>query len=321
MLTVLFATKNRAQLLSRVLESFCSLEVPDSAWKLIVVDNGSTDSTTKVLDEFCGRLPLLALIEPNQGKNAALNAGLRFVEGDLTVLTDDDVFPQSDWLVQLRKAADANPEFTIFGGAVVPRWEAPPPRWVEWIDLSPVFTITDPNRKEGETLPLLVYGPNMAVRSAVFRAGLRFNPSVGPCGSNYAMGSESELLARLGNLGHKAFFVPQAVVEHFVRKSQLGTSWVMKRAFRYGRGFFRLLRMGLLDEHRRLMDIPRTLIYETMRAFLALCKAILSMRLEAIFRATYELNFLRGQITEARGIIREQRLHLQQPIANHISEK
>lgn len=115
-LTVLLATKNRAQLLSRVLESFCSLETPDSGWKLVVVDNGSTDESTKVLESFRGRLPLQALIEANPGKNSALNAGLRFIEGDLTVLTDDDVFPRSDWLVQLRKAANAHPEFTMFGG-------------------------------------------------------------------------------------------------------------------------------------------------------------------------------------------------------------
>ncbi len=323
MLTVLLATKNRAQLLSRVLESFCSLETPDSGWKLVVVDNGSTDESTKVLESFRGRLPLQALIEANPGKNSALNAGLRFIEGDLTVLTDDDVFPRSDWLVQLRKAANAHPEFTMFGGAIIPSWEAPPPRWVGWIDLGPVFTITDPNRKEGNLNPLHVYGPNMAVRSVIFETGMRFNPSVGPRGSNYAMGGESELMARLGGSGHKAFFVPQAVVEHFVRKNQLLTSWVMKRAFRYGRGFFRIFRMDLLDETRsaRLMKIPRVLIRETIKACVALCKAILSLRWEAIFRASYDLNFLRGQIAEARRIVKEQGLHLDEPIANHVSEK
>lgn len=321
MLSVLLATKNRARLLQRVLESFCSLEVPDSAWKLIVVDNGSTDDTTEVLESFRGRLPLQALVEPNQGKNAALNAGLRFIEGDLTVLTDDDVFPRPDWLVQLRRAADAHPEFGILGGAVVARWEATPPRWVEWVDLSPVFTITDPSRMEGETLPLLVYGPNMAVRSTVFEAGMRFNPSVGPCGSNYAMGSESEFLSRLGKLGHRAFFVPQAVVEHFVRKDQLATGWVMRRAFRYGRGFFRLLRMDLLEENRTILDVPKTLIREGIKGCLKWCKALLSLRLEKIFRARYQLNFIRGQIVEARRIVRERRLQIHQPVATHIGEK
>jgi L-malate glycosyltransferase len=307
MLTVLFATKNRAQLLSRVLESFCCLEAPESGWKLIVVDNGSTDGTAEVLERFCGRLPLQTLIEPNQGKNAALNAGLRLIEGDLIVFTDDDVFPHADWLLQLRKAADANPEFTMFAGAVTPRWEAPPPRWVQWVDWGPVFTITDPNRKEGDTHPLQVYGPNMAVRSAIFASGMRFNPSVGPCGENYAMGSESELTGKLANLGYKAFFVPQAVVEHFVRKNQLETGWVMKRAFRYGRGLFRLRRMEVLDEQRfaRLLGIPRMLIRETVEASLDLCKAMFSLRREAIFRARYNLNFTRGQIAEARRILSE----------------
>jgi L-malate glycosyltransferase len=323
MLTVLLATKNRAELLGRVLESFCFLEVPDSGWKLIVVDNGSRDRTPEVLEGFRERLPLQSLVEVNQGKNAALNAGLRLVEGDLTVLTDDDVFPHRDWLVQLRKAADAQPQCSIFGGAIVPRWEAAPPLWVGWVDLGPVFTLTDPNREQGETLPLLIYGPNMAVRSEVFRAGVRFNPSVGPRGSNYAMGSESELLSRLGRAGHRAYFVPQAVVEHFVRKNQFALSWVLKRAFRYGRGFFRLFRMGLLDEpiSSRTLGIPKTLIYETMKGCKALCKGILLLRRESIFRASYHLNFLRGQIVEARRILRQQRLHLNQTVANNVGDE
>jgi hypothetical protein len=288
------------------LESFCSLEVPDSGWKLIVVDNGSTDGTSEVLEQFRERLPLEALVEPNQGKNAALNAGLCSIEGDLAVFTDDDVFPCTDWLVQLRKAADAHPECTIFGGAIIPRWETAPPRWVGWVDLGPVFTITDPSREEGETDPLLVYGPNMAIRSSIFESGIRFNPYVGPCGTNYAMGSESELTGKLGISGHKAFFVPQAVVEHFVRKNQLATGWVMKRAFRYGRGFFRLFRTSLLDERcsARLMGVPRTLLRETKEACMELGKAMVHLKWEGVFRASYDINFLRGQIVEAKRILR-----------------
>ena len=149
--------------------------------------------------------------ETTPGKNVALNAGLALVEGDLTVLTDDDVFPHADWLVQLRKAADTHPQFSFFGGAVVPRWEIPPPQWVRWLNLSPIFTITPAWMNEGELIPYevtLVMGPNMLVRTSVFRAGARLDASIGPCGYNsYPMGSETELILRLSSQGHKAWHV------------------------------------------------------------------------------------------------------------------
>src|SRR6202035_837014 len=109
------------------------------------------------------------------------------VEGDLTVLTDDDVFPHADWLIQLRNAADAQPTFSIFGGAIVPRWEVPPPSWIEWMDLGPVFTVTPAWLKDGALPPhhiTVVQGPNMAIRTQVFRSGILFDPSIGPRGSD-----------------------------------------------------------------------------------------------------------------------------------------
>ena len=42
-LTVLLATRNRQHLLARVLEGYRRASVPPVRWKLLIVDNGSTD--------------------------------------------------------------------------------------------------------------------------------------------------------------------------------------------------------------------------------------------------------------------------------------
>src|SRR5579863_1939593 len=110
-LTVALSTKNRSSILRGALESFCRLQAPAAGWKLIVVDNGSTDETSQVIASFENRLPLEGIREPRPGKSAALNVAIGHTEGDLTILTDDDVFPRQDWLVQMRKAADEHPEF------------------------------------------------------------------------------------------------------------------------------------------------------------------------------------------------------------------
>src|SRR5208337_1912563 len=233
MLTVLMATRNRARILGDVLESYCHLEPPSSGWKLVIVDNGSTDHTPQVIASFANRLPLCSVCEPKLGKNNALNSGLGLVEGDLTVLTDDDAFPHTDWLVELRNAADTHLAHSVFGGVVVPRWELPPPNWTQWVDPGPVYTLTDPSWKEGPIAPHLVFGPNMAVRTSVFQLGVRLDPSIGPRGSSYPMGSETELTLRLSRQGQQAWHVRGAVVEHLIREAQMKKAWVFQRAIRY----------------------------------------------------------------------------------------
>ena len=133
LLTVLMATRNRSRILREVLETYCQLQQPSSGWKLVVIDNGSTDDTAQVLASFANRLPLCSVAEPRLGKNFALNSGLDLVEGDLVVFTDDDAFPRPDWLVQFRETADNKPTYSIFGGTIVPRWEVSPPDWTAWV--------------------------------------------------------------------------------------------------------------------------------------------------------------------------------------------
>lgn len=305
MLTVLLATRNRARILRDVLETYCGLQPPGAGWKLVVVDNGSTDDTSEVIASFAGRLPLQSVVEPSVGKNCALNTGLPFVEGDLIVFSDDDVFPRSDWLVQLRKAADDHPAYTIFGGTILPRWEIPPPKWTQWIDQGPVYTITDPLQEEGPVSPDKVFGPNMAVRMSVFQSGTRLNPTIGPRGSDYPMGSETELVLRLGQQGYRAWHVQDAIVEHFIRKEQEEKPWVLQRATRWGRGLQRLSHDGLFDDVKLWRGIPRHLLRDVPLEALFMASAWLLLREKALFLSRWRFNILRGKALEARVLAKD----------------
>jgi len=304
MLSVLLATRNRASILQQILDAFCRLQKPASGWKLVVIDNGSTDQTSAVLSSFTSRLPLRALSEPTGGKNSALNTGLAFVEGDLAVFTDDDAFPHPDWLLELRKAAEAQPTYSMFGGAIVPRWASPPPLWVQWVEPGPVYTLTDPLMKEGPIPPFLVYGPNMAIRTALFQSGARFDPSVGPRSSSYPMGSETELTLRLSREGHKAWYVPKAVVEHLIRDEQLCQSWVLKRAIRYGRGRFRQDYMQKYRRYPTWFGVPRRFLREIFEEQRAIIKAWLKSSERELFCARWKHNFIWGHVIEAHHLYR-----------------
>jgi L-malate glycosyltransferase len=301
MLSVLMATYNRASKLAVVLNAYLRLEAPPGGWKLFIVDNGSTDETKQVVASFGDRLPVSYLFEAKRGKNAALNSALPMVEGDLVVFTDDDAPPRPDWLVQLRIAADNHPEFSLFGGVVLPKWEVPPEDWIlTWFSQTATFTLTRPHLKEGPTTYVDVFGPNMAVRAHFFNAGCRFDTTIGPQGKEYPMGSETELLIRLTLAGHKAWHCEKAVVEHLIGKSQMTEEWITGRALRFGRGQSRLEALVSKQRFRMWLGVPRYLVRVIGTQALRVAWAKLTRNARARFEARWELNLAIGMVMEAR---------------------
>jgi glycosyltransferase involved in cell wall biosynthesis len=303
MLSVVMATFNGSRTLPTVLDAHRALEPPPRGWKLVIIDNGSTDNSKEVITAFAQKLPLTYVFEPKRGKNAALNTGLAHAEGDLIVFTDDDAVPHTDWLVEMRAVADAQPSFSIFGGVVLPRWELPPERWIlDWVPLDVVYALTNPDWPEGPITPRCIYEPNSAYRAEIFGAGYRFDPSIGPAGSNYPMGSGSEFHVRLLNAGFTAWHCRRAVVEHIVRKSQMQKDWVLGRAFRYGRGQYRQEMRKELKSPRLVWGIPRFILREVATQAFRVGRAKLGGDEKTLFTERWKLNFVAGEAYEARSI-------------------
>jgi len=305
MLTVLFATRNGARTLPGVLDSYWKMTAPSGGWKLIVVDNGSTDSTPEIVKSFEEKLPLIYLQEPAVGKNRALNKGLDYAEGDLVVLTDDDAYPRENWLEELRVAADTQPTVSIFSGVVLPLWEMPPEDWI--LRLAPKgvsFSLTDPTQREGPTTPDRIFGPNMAIRADVFAKGYRFDATIGPQGINYPMGSESRLVRQLMKDGCAAWHCPGAVVEHFIRAGQLKEEWILQRAVRFGRGQYRLNKAAA-NSAAKWFGVPRYVYRRMIEQAFRVMAAWLTFKKESIFVARWEFNRLLGEYVEARNMTKE----------------
>jgi glycosyltransferase involved in cell wall biosynthesis len=88
LLSVVIPTLNRAHLVCDAIES--ALSQRPGAVEVIVVDDGSTDDTAKLLEQRYGsRICLLSLPE-RRGAGAARNAGVRLATGELLAFLDDD---------------------------------------------------------------------------------------------------------------------------------------------------------------------------------------------------------------------------------------
>lgn len=237
MLTVMFSTRNGSAVLPRVLEAMARALPPAGGWKVIAVDNASTDDSAEILRAFQERLPLTVLGEPVPGKNRGLNRALEFAEGDFFVFCDDDVVVAEDWLVKWREAADSHAEYELFGGRVEPLWAGDPPQWVLDEVVHSVVFGTNMHMHEGPCDAIAMFGTNMAIRASVFESGIRFNANIGPDNSRaYPMGSETELALRLAARGYKAWFSEGACVGHIIRPQQMERGSILIRGYRWGRG-------------------------------------------------------------------------------------
>jgi glycosyltransferase involved in cell wall biosynthesis len=301
--SLLIATRERSSILQATL---CHLErqnLDGARWELIVVDNGSRDSTACVLEEARSRLPLVALREEKPGKNRALNRALAVAKGELLVFSDDDVIPRPDWLGELLRASRRWPDHAIFGGRVDPDYPEGTPDWLkEHAFAGWAFTRFVPKQTEG-VLPasLIPVGPNLAIRASRL-LGDRFCENIGPRGSNYAMGGESELIYRLMARGELCVYVPTAVVKHVVGRDQLQLQWLFRRSFRAGRGIARLTPDRASP---RIFGVPRYL-WRMLGASGFGYVASLAAGFRQRFEAGIAFHSVRGQIHEYRILNREE---------------
>lgn len=85
---------------------------PYGKLEIIVVDDGSSDSTAKILQSI-GSIKIIS--QANRGPAAARNAGAREAAGEILVFTDADTIPHADWLKELT-APFSNPVIQACAG-------------------------------------------------------------------------------------------------------------------------------------------------------------------------------------------------------------
>jgi hypothetical protein len=124
--SVVVPTYNTAEVLRECLAGLLAQTYED--WEAVVVDDGSTDATPAVVEEFAARdSRLRPLRQPNAGVAAARNAGIVAARGEWIALLDGDdhYFPWA--LATLAGLTDAWPEAGIVCGGTTVEASAEPP--------------------------------------------------------------------------------------------------------------------------------------------------------------------------------------------------
>lgn len=258
--SIIIATANRANDLRDTLASLARIDRPGSV-ELLIVDNCSTDDTRAVVEAAARHFPyrLRYLYEAEEGKYAALNAGIRATSGRIIAATDDDARFESDWLVTAVDGLAAH-DCAFVGGRVLPLWGGEKPIWLgERNGLhTKVIALLDHGaevREFGRSIswPL---GVNVAYRRDAFvQVGL-FDTRLGRKAGTLRNQAQREWHLRARAAGVRGFYIPEMVVHHLVSADRLCKRYFRRWLYWHGISRAMLYRQGGFDMEEPEMERP-----------------------------------------------------------------
>jgi len=104
-ISVVIATRNRAELLYRCLTALLGQTLPLERFEVIVIDDGPSEATRQAVQQIAergrGRMTLrYRKSKGTRGPAGARNVGWRASTAELIAFTDDDTVPDADWLAE-----------------------------------------------------------------------------------------------------------------------------------------------------------------------------------------------------------------------------
>lgn len=203
--SIIIPAYNAGHTLGDCLEALCAQSTKSAlSIEIIVVDNGSTDHTAAVANQY----PVGLVSETRKGTSWARNAGIEASSGRLICFTDADCVPTADWVEKI--TAPLLNDQSIIGakGVYLTKQQEPVARFVQL---------------EYEDKYDLLYGQESIDFIDTYSAIYRREPLVkhGSFDTEMVYLEDQELSFRLNGQGCRMIFNPNAVVYHLHADSLL----------------------------------------------------------------------------------------------------
>ncbi len=232
--SVIIPVYNNASGVGLTLGALAVQSYPRDVYEIIVADNGSTDKTPQVVEEFQKLYPgLIHLVVEDQIQSsyAARNRGIKVAQGEILAFTDADCSPSPEWLDEGVKAImKENAAFAA--GQIKMTFQRREPNIWEYLDAA---------RKLNQRAYVENAGfgatANLFVRRRLFVKYGRFRDDL-QSGGDYEFGR------RLTKSGEKLTYAEMAIVYHPARKTLKA---ILKKSKRVVQGQKQLEKMGLLQ--------------------------------------------------------------------------
>jgi glycosyltransferase involved in cell wall biosynthesis len=211
LLSVVIPTYNRAGTLQKALSAYVEQFSSQGFGEILVVDDGSTDSTRAVVDRLskASRVPIRYIRQQNKGPAAARNLGIREAANELILFTDDDIIPERDLVAthigwHSRYTSD---EIAVLGYVT---WspEVRPTPFMHWYGLEALFSFRDIAGKSKVDYRHF-YTCNISLKKEFLLRNGMFDEDF-----KSAAWEDIELGFRLERAGMQILYKPQAVAYH-----------------------------------------------------------------------------------------------------------
>ncbi|MGD1044678.1 MAG: glycosyltransferase [Bacteroidota bacterium] len=126
--SVIIAARNEEDNLYDCLESVANQIYPNSLYEIIIINDGSTDGTETICNDFIKRYPNIKSIQVKddtiiRGKANALAQGIEASGGEIILITDADCTVPKTWVEQTANRYD--PEVGLIGGFTLQKATTP----------------------------------------------------------------------------------------------------------------------------------------------------------------------------------------------------
>ena len=210
-LSVVIPTHNRCATLQKAISAYLDQTALENISEIIVVDDGSTDSTGNVVARLseASRRPIRYLRQENQGPATARNLGIREVRSEIILFTDDDIIPTPNLVAEHLDWHRRFPEpSTAVLGNVTWAQEVKPTPFMKWYGSDALFLYAHfIGRTELDYTDF--YTCNLSLKTAFLRCHGVFDEEF-----RVAAYEDIELGYRLKKAGMRLLFSPEALAYH-----------------------------------------------------------------------------------------------------------
>jgi glycosyltransferase involved in cell wall biosynthesis len=311
--TVLICTYNRARYLGEALDSLAALPAAGRfRFEVLVVDYNSSDGTPRVVRERQTRypVPLRYVFERQQGRSAALNAGIAASLSPVLVVGDDDQRYGDHWVDRACAPLIDRDGIDYAGGPVRPIWSAPSPAWLdlrqsELCGPLGVFDYgKDPFIYEDRRRP--APGGNIAIKRALIERIGGFRVELGRTAGSLLGQEQVEFLMRAGAAGARGLYVPDLEVFHHVPPERMTRAYFRRWWYWRGVSRARLDRIHPVTDTGvdlagvpRVLNVPRFMYRGVLRDAAGWIRSLFGRapaeRLAAELRLLYFVGYFREQ--------------------------
>ncbi len=233
-LSVIIACFNASDTIAIQLESLTNQHWSEP-WEIIISDNGSTDNTLTIIEQYKERLPNLCIVDSSDRKGAAYarNVGVLAATADALAFCDADDKIAPGWVAAMGEALSKH---DFVAGRLEPKEINE-----SWV-LKSRFCPQQTGLQEYQNPPYLPHSAscNLGIKRSL-------HESVGGFDEFFKVLQDTDYCWRVQLVGSKLLFVPNAVVYYRFRNTLGG---IYRQARAYGEGNI------LLCKKYQLLGVP-----------------------------------------------------------------